>query len=99
MLGILFSTIILCGLMHFTARHEADYSFGRVAIIAAVIGLLGLLLTLGLGIWGTPLTLVALAYALHEYCYLRWSKAILVTVLYTVLYVGLQVALQGLVRG
>ena len=99
MLGILFSTVILCGLMHFTARHEAEYSFGRVAIISAVISLLSLLLTLGIGLWGVPLTLAALAYALHEYCYLRWPKAILVTFLYVVLNVGLNAALYQVMKG
>ena len=84
MIGILLSAGILCGIMHIVAKDEADYSFVRVLLVAAVLFAGNLLLGAGLGLLSIPIMFVVTAWALQQFCYLGWGKAFLVATLYYV---------------
>lgn len=92
MLGTIISAFILCGTMYAVARHEADISFPVVLLIAFGVSAVSVILSLFMGLFSLPLVLVALAWALHQFCYLRWSRAWIVTGIYTVAQLGIGMA-------
>lgn len=94
MAGIAISTLLLCVIMFLVARHEADYSLPKVLMISAGISISSLLLTLALGLLAIPLIIGLTIWALHEFCYLRWSRAAIVTGIYIVCQIGLSMALS-----
>jgi hypothetical protein len=94
MLGLIISAGLLCLVMYFVARHEADINFGIVLLICAGITILSMFIVRPLGYWSIPVVFAALAWALQQFCCLRWSKAILVTAVYVVASTALNMVLR-----
>lgn len=83
---IFLKAAVLCILLILFARHEADYSFQKVAVVTAAITLGSILLeafgkaTLG---WLILIPLVAfILFMLTTFCWVRWWKALIITVLF-----------------
>jgi hypothetical protein len=83
MLGIIISAGLLCLVMFLVARHEAEISFPIVLLIVLGVSVLSALLR-PLGYWSIPIVFAALAWALQQFCTLRWSKALLITLVYVI---------------
>lgn len=95
--GTVINTAILCAIMFLVARHEADYSFYRVSLISFGLGICNILLPYMLGTWGALIVVLGLAvWALHQFCYLRWSMAGVITGLYLIAQIALGVVLRFL---
>ena len=81
---ILFKAGILCLLLYLVARHEADYSFTKVAMVTAGITLGNLLMEVFLRHYIGWLTIIPIAgfviFMLMQFCWLSFKKAVLVTV-------------------
>ncbi|HWB05378.1 MAG TPA: hypothetical protein VG796_20255 [Verrucomicrobiales bacterium] len=84
MLGLLISAGLLCLSMYLVARNEAEINFAIVLLICLGVTVLNFLIARPLGYFSIPVIFAALAWALHQFCTLRWSKAILVTAVYVV---------------
>jgi hypothetical protein len=94
------NAVILCLILYLVAKHEADYSFAKVAMVTAVIGLVAFLVQTFLfdkiG-WFTMAVVFVLATALvKQFCWLRWGKTILVVVLFCACHVGLKIGMAML---
>ena len=94
MIGLIINAGILCLIMFLVAKHEAEINFGIVILIVLGVSVLDFILTKSIGLWSVPFVFGALAWALHQFCYLRWSRAILVTVVYVAVSVGLALLLR-----
>ena len=81
---ILFKAGILCLLLYLMARHEADYSFTKVAMVTAGITLGNLLMEVFLMHYIGWLTIIPIAgfviFMLMQFCWIPFKKAVLVTV-------------------
>ena len=99
MFGVIITAALLCLIMFVLARHEADYSFPKVALIALGLGLCNLVLTLLAGdLIALVVVLGLMVWALHQFCYLRWGMAGLVTVTYLVCRLVLGLVIGWLAR-
>jgi len=99
MLGILITAALLSLIMFAVARHEADYSFPKVALISLGLGLTNFAITIFAG--GLPALIVMLGlmvWALHQFCYLRWGMAGLVTGIYLVCQIVISLVMGWLTR-
>ena len=84
MLGIFLSAIILCVTMYLVARHEAEYSLPIVLMVSAGLAVCNIFLAALLGVFALPLMIALMMWALHQFCYLRWKTAAIVTAIYIV---------------
>ena len=76
--------------MYLMAKDEAEIHFGVVLLITLCVSILSIILSRTIGaIWSLPFVFAALAWALQQFCTLRWSKAILVTLVYIAASFGL----------
>ena len=95
-ISIIINAAILSLIMFAVARHEADYYFPKVALISLGLGLCQFLLSLALG--PGIITLVVIlgltVWSLHQFCYLRWSRAGIVTGIHIVLQIALLIVLK-----
>ena len=97
MLGILISAASLCIIMYLVARHEADYSLPKVILIAAGLAIINFILSVAIGqLISLPIMLGLTVWALHQFCYLRWSMAAVVTGIYIVVQIALGMLFAGL---
>lgn len=82
---VFFEAAVLCIILYLVARHEADYSFAKVAMVTAGIGLGNILLE-GLAgpkigpIFTTILSLVFICVMLVWFCWISPLKSIIVMV-------------------
>lgn len=90
---MILSALLLSAILYFTARHEAEYSLPYMLLVSAGLWLVNLVLGLTLGPVGYLLGAPVTAWALHQFCYVRWGKAILATVIYFALQLGLAILL------
>ena len=88
MLGILagafISAILLCMIMYLVARHEAEYSFPIVMMVAVGLNIALMFLQFAPPLVALVSMLSLTVWALHQFCYLRWSMAGIVTAIYMV---------------
>jgi len=103
MLGDIFvNAAVLCLILYLVAKNEADYSFAKVAMVTAVIGLGSFLIQLFLlekiG-WLTIIPVFALATAMVMiFCWVRFWKTILVVVLFCLFHVGIKIGIEDIQR-
>lgn len=92
--AIIFDALILCGALYLLAKHEADYSFPKCAMVVAPIVVAPLVIAAVLAEHLPPLTVLILVplllvpfaiYMVVKFCWVPASKAILVV---AVFYVG-----------
>ena len=93
-IGLIISAGLLCLVMYVLAKHEADINFPVVLMISVGCWAINLLLGRLLGVWTALVVFGALAWALQQFCALRWAKAILVTVVYVAASVGLSYVMR-----
>jgi hypothetical protein len=94
MAGIAISALLLCVIMFVVARHEADYSLPKVLMVSAGISIVSLLLSMAIGLLAVPVIIGLTMWALHEFCFLRWSRAAIVTGIYIACQIGISLALR-----
>jgi hypothetical protein len=90
MLGLLIQPVILCGLLYLFARHEADYDFWRVTMVATGVSVVSWICGMFLALHGlAPLALLVwfalCAWAFVRFCYVPWPKALLVALIHLIL--------------
>jgi hypothetical protein len=93
-IGSIISAALLCLVMWAMARHEAEINFKVVLLICFGVAILNIVLSRLLGYWAILAVFAALAWSLQQFCSLRWSKAILVTLVYIVVSTGLAYLLR-----
>ena len=85
--AIIFDALILCGALYLVAKHEADYSFPKCAMVVAPIVVAPLVIAAVLAEHLPPLTVLILVplllvpfaiYMVVKFCWVPASKAILV---------------------
>ena len=81
-MGIFISAGILALIMHIVAKHEADYSFVRVVLVAFGLFVANTVAGAILGNFAILVMFFATAWALQQFCYLRWGMAFVVTAIY-----------------
>jgi len=96
MIQIIISTLVLCAAMYFVARHEAEISLPIVLMICVGVNVIGGLLGFMIGPFALIVTILLLAWSLQKFCYLRWSKAFMVTGIYLLTNVLLAFGLRAL---
>src|SRR5688572_11676007 len=89
MIGLIISAALLCLIMFVMAKDEAEIHFGVVLLIVLGVSVLSAILSRTIGLFSIPIVFGALAWALQQFCTLRWSKAILITLVYVAASVGL----------
>jgi hypothetical protein len=89
---ILVDTAMLTLILFPVARHEADYSFGKVAMVTAAIGLGSFLVQVFLFDMISWFTLIPVflfsGIMIKAFCRLNWRKTFLVIAVFTVFQVG-----------
>jgi hypothetical protein len=94
MLAALISALAMSATMWMIARHEADASLPRVFLIAFVVALITGLSSLFLGIFALVLGFGLAAWAVRQFCYLRWPHACVVGTVFLVVQVGASLLLR-----
>jgi hypothetical protein len=93
---------VLCFLLYIVARHEADFSFQKVAMVVAGITLAAVLLDAILkpyiGYFSAIPIAVASAALIVRFCWVNWPKAILVTAIFLAINIGLGLAAGALFK-
>ncbi|MCE9615268.1 MAG: hypothetical protein K8T26_13435 [Lentisphaerae bacterium] len=87
MIGEVFlKAAILCGLLYFIARHEADYSFQKVAMVTAGLMLGSVLIDAAvkphLGPWTAIIHVAFIAFMIMTFCWITFWKSLVVVVVY-----------------
>jgi hypothetical protein len=101
MLGEIFLDAgILCVILFLVAKHEADYSFAKVAMVTAGIGLGSFLIHIFLfdkiG-WLSLLVIFALASVMIKvFCWLSFPKTILVVALFCMFQIGTKFGMNAI---
>ena len=95
---ILIQGALLVCIMYALARHEADYSFPKVLLLMVILTAGGGLLAVPLGPLVIPVIFGGMIWALHQFFYLRWSKAALITVIYIVVSMVINFTLGAIVN-
>lgn len=93
-IGIVVNAFLLSAIMHFVAREEAEYSLPVMFLVATGLAAANLFLSMGFGLWSAPIMIGVTVCALHQFCYLRWRVAGLVTVIFIVSQMVLGVLLE-----
>lgn len=92
---ILFQAFIICALLFLIARHEADYSFGTVVLVACGMIAGNLLIGLSFFKWLKLLVLIPIfffsCWLIVKFCWVSWPKGILITALYFTLSIAFEV--------
>ena len=100
---IFLKAFILCGLLYFFAKHEADYDFAKVAMVTAGILLgsfvLQIVLEKHIGIFTIIPVTAFVIWMLMQFCWLSLPKAVLVTVAFTAVTLGVDFARGKLLGG
>ena len=96
MLSIIVNSLVLCAAMYLIARHEAEISFPIVLMITVGVSVIGAILSMFIGPIALLISLALLAWAVHQFCYLSWPKASLVSGIYLVTNVALAIGMQAL---
>jgi len=94
MLVALLSALAMSLTMWMIARHEADASLPRVFLIAFVVALVTGLSSIFLGIFALILGFGLAAWAVRQFCYLRWPHACVVAAVFIVVQVGASLLLR-----
>jgi|APTNR8051073442_1049403.scaffolds.fasta_scaffold17225_2 hypothetical protein len=97
MLGILFSALVLMGVLFLVARNDAEISFPRMLLVSLGITVVALVSS-PLGLLALPIVLVASAWILVRFCYVSWTQAWIVTGIYLVVQIALGVGWALLTR-
>ena len=99
MIGIITSAGLLCLIMYIVARHEADYSLPKVILISVGLAACNLVLSLTIGaLLALPILVGLTVWALHQFCYLRWGMASIITGIYIVCQIVVGILLVGLIK-
>jgi hypothetical protein len=97
MASIIISALILCAVLYLVARNEAEISLPVVLMITAGVSIVSLILN-NVHPLASLLSLFLLAWSIQRFCYLRWSKAALVTGIYFCANVGVALVIH-MIRG
>ena len=99
-LNLLITSALLSTIMYLVAKHEADYSLPKVIIMTVGISICSLLATALAGPWvALIITLGVTVWALHQFCYLRWKMAWLITGIFIITQVIFNLVKGLLFRG
>jgi hypothetical protein len=96
MIQIILSSLILCVAMYLVARHEAEISLPITLMISVGVSVIAGILSIFIGPLALLVALGLLVWSLNKFCYLRWSKAAVVTGIYLVTNITLSVGLKAL---
>jgi hypothetical protein len=98
---ILLQAFILCGLLYLIARHEADFDFAKVAMVVAGITFGNFFIELSLlpriGLFTILVEIAFVVFMTTKFCWLRWWKAVIVSVLFVAAQVGMAFGVNLLV--
>ena len=103
--AILFDAVVLSLVLRLVARHEADYSFAKCAMVAAPVVVmpfvLSLLLAQHIGILPVlilvPLLMFPFAvYMVARFCWVRWPRAVAVVALFYAVHAALVLGIPAL---
>lgn len=89
MLGILIQIVLLAALMYIFARHEADISWPKLFMVFVPLQIATTLLSHAMGSGAFFLYLGFMIFALHQWFYLGWKKAILISLAHVLFSVGI----------
>ena len=96
---IFVQAFILCTILYVVARHEADYSFSKVAMVSAGITLgstvIEALVTKYLGPFTILPVLAFVAFMIMTFCWTSLRKSILVVVIYSLAHVAFAVGVAA----
>ena len=100
MIGDVFlNAAILCAILYLVAKHEADYSFAKVAMVTAVTGLGAFLIQIFLfemiGWYTIGLVFLLTAAMIMTFCWVRLWKTVIVVTLFCAFHVGIQIGVDG----
>jgi hypothetical protein len=100
MIGDVFlNAAILCAILYLVAKHEADYSFAKVAMVTAVTGLGAFLIQIFLfdmiGWYTIGLVFLLTAAMIMTFCWVRLWKTVIVVTLFCAFHFGIQIGVDG----
>jgi hypothetical protein len=87
--------LVLALIIHFAARHESAYSVFRLLLVSVVLGVAHSVLFSRFKDAAILFDVPLMVLVLHEFCYMRISRAILVTFIYQIAHLFIQ---KGLYR-
>jgi len=97
---ILIDAAVLSLILFLVAKHEADYSFGKVAMVTAAIGLGSFLMHVFLFEIISWLTIIPVflftGVMIKSFCWLNWRKTFLVIAIFTVFQVGSKLGITAI---
>jgi hypothetical protein len=100
--SIILQALILCGLLYLIARHEADFEFAKVAMVVAAITLgnfmIEKMLTPRIGLFSLGAEFTFVVLMIWKFCWLRWWKALVVSLLFVAVQVGMTFGLAMVVQ-
>jgi hypothetical protein len=87
--------LLICALLYFFARHEADYSFSTVILVVCgvIFGnfMLAVLLFPKIGFFVAVPIYLFTSWMLVQFCWVSWPKGLLVTFVYFTLAAGFEI--------
>lgn len=95
MIGIFITAAILSGSLWAVARNDADFSFLKVLLISFGFSVAVKLLILAIGLWGIPIAIAALIWALIQWCYVSVLQAVIVTGIWLVVQIAIYALLAS----
>ncbi len=91
---------ILCTLLYLIAKHEADFSFAKVAMVVAAIQLAGFLtqafLFERIGWFTLAVSFVLALLLVNRFCWLNMKKTLLVVILFCIFQAGTKIGMTAI---
>lgn len=85
-IGVMVKAALLCGLLYAVAKHEADYSFSKVAMVTAGLALGSMcidgIVAPQLGIWTAIVHVAFICFMIMTFCWISFAKSLIVVGIY-----------------
>ncbi|MCW1883440.1 hypothetical protein OKA04_01785 [Luteolibacter flavescens] len=95
MISALISALVMSFTMWLIARHEADTSLVRTFLIAFGVTIITAFSSYFLGILALLVGFGLAAWAVRQFCYLRWPHAFIVATVFIVVRFGTAITFSG----
>jgi hypothetical protein len=96
---VFLNTAVLYTILYLVAKHEADYSFAKVAMVTAVTSLGAFLIQIFLfemiGWFTIGLVFLLTAAMIMTFCWVRLWKTVIVVTLFCLFHVGIEIGVDG----
>ncbi|TLD71259.1 hypothetical protein FEM03_06910 [Phragmitibacter flavus] len=98
MLFIPLHLVVLAFIIFLLARHDADLEWPKLALVFAPLIIIMSFVSAFLGVLSLPIYFVLVSFALHQWFYVGWGKASLISFLFLIYLIAYSFLMMSITR-